>query len=94
MDKLVKNGYDAMRPVCKLFTPDAQCTWLITGIDKNGLLCGYADLGFGCVEWGSLFTIEQIQKLRGKLGLPVERDKWFKDDPSVDYFEKTTLKGI
>jgi hypothetical protein len=33
------------KPVVKLFTPDAQCTWLITELDTDGLLFGFAILG-------------------------------------------------
>jgi Protein of unknown function (DUF2958) len=34
------------KPVVKLFTPDAQCTWLLTELD-DGLLFGLCDLGKG-----------------------------------------------
>jgi Protein of unknown function (DUF2958) len=32
------NGDDALdfKPVVKLFTPDAQCTWLLTELDPDG----------------------------------------------------------
>jgi hypothetical protein len=73
MDK----GEDALnfKPVVKLFTPDAQCTWLLTELD-NGLLFGLCDLGLGCPELGYVSLIE-LQSVRGKLGLPIERDLHF-----------------
>jgi hypothetical protein len=63
------------KPVVKLFTPDAQCTWLLTELD-NGLLFGLCDLGLACPELGYVSLIE-LQSVRGKLGLPIERDLHF-----------------
>ena len=62
-------------PVLKLFTPDANATWLITEIDPDcpDIAFGLCDLGLGCPEIGSL-SIAEVSKLRGALGLPVERD--------------------
>ena len=63
----------------KLFTPDANWSWFITelSIDK--------DICFGLVispfvENGELgyFSLNELKTVRGKLGLPVERDLWFK----------------
>jgi hypothetical protein len=34
------------KPVVKLFTPDAQCTWLLTEIDEG------TDLAFGLCDLG------------------------------------------
>jgi hypothetical protein len=62
-------------PVVKLFTPDADCTWLLTEIDPDNpdIAFGLCDLGIGCPELGSV-SLTEIFALRGKLGLPVERD--------------------
>lgn len=63
----------------KLVTPDANWSWFITelSIDK--------DICFGLVispfvENGELgyFSLNELKTVRGKLGLPVERDLWFK----------------
>lgn len=53
--ELVRNGQIAttdpdasslsLRPVVKLFTPDAAATWLFTEVTPNGLLFGLCDLG-------------------------------------------------
>jgi hypothetical protein len=75
--------------VCKFFTPDAGWTWYaIEGspVDANG----YYDTDkekvdfvfFGLVagletELG-YFALSELQSIRGKLGLPVERDRFFK----------------
>jgi hypothetical protein len=65
-------------PVVKLFTPDASCTWLLTELDPEDpdLAFGLCDLGMGCPELGSV-RISELESVRGRLGLPVERDRHF-----------------
>lgn len=65
-------------PVVKLFTPDANCTWLLSELDSDDpdIAFGLCDLGFGCPELGSV-RISEIEAVRGRLGLPVERDRFF-----------------
>lgn len=83
LTKLLQNGSPENRgknhkPVVKLFTPDAQCTWLISEIDPEypDIAFGLCDLGMGYPELGCV-SIAELQSLRGKLGLPVERDLHF-----------------
>jgi hypothetical protein len=67
-------------PVVKLFTPDAAATWLITEAYPEGddvRLFGLMDLGLGSPELGYAM-LSAIVDVRGKLGLPVERDLYFK----------------
>lgn len=90
MQKLLAAGYDGSRPIVKLFV--ANLTWLVTGIE-DGILYGFADLGMDCVEWGSLIGIDELPTFRvGPFYL--EKDLYFEDDPSVNYFEVDTLVGI
>ena len=65
-------------PVAKLFTPDANCTWLLTELDPEDpdIAFGLCDLGMGCPELGSV-RISELESVRGRLGLPVERDRHF-----------------
>ena len=65
-------------PVVKLFTPDAACTWLLTELDPEDpdIAFGLCDLGMGSPELGSV-RISELQSVRGQLGLPVERDRYF-----------------
>jgi hypothetical protein len=65
-------------PVVKLFTPDGGCTWLLTEIDPEdpNIAFGLCDLGFGCPELGSV-SLSELEAVRGKLNLPVERDLYF-----------------
>ena len=43
-------------PVVKLFTPDANCTWLLTELDPDypDIAFGLCDLGMQCPELGSV----------------------------------------
>ena len=68
-------------PVVKLFTPDAGATWLLTELDPDepDIAFGLGDLGLGYPELGSV-RLSEIASVRGKLGLPVERDHYFEAD--------------
>lgn len=65
-------------PVVKLFTPDAACTWLLTELDPEDpdIAFGLCDLGMQCPELGSV-RISELEAVRGRVGLPVERDRYF-----------------
>ncbi|HUF68665.1 MAG TPA: DUF2958 domain-containing protein [Longimicrobiales bacterium] len=65
-------------PVVKLFTPDADCTWLLTELDPEDTdrAFGLCDLGLGFPELGYV-SLAALSTLRGRLNLPVERDRHF-----------------
>ena len=73
-----QSGFDPV-PVVKLFTPDASATWLLTELnpDNPDLAFGLCDLGLGSPELGYV-SLSEIASIRGRLGLPVERDRWFR----------------
>ncbi|QUS38032.1 DUF2958 domain-containing protein [Tardiphaga alba] len=66
------------KPVVKLFTPDASATWLLSECDPDepDRLFGLCDLGLGYPELGFV-SLSEILEVRGRLGLPVERDQHF-----------------
>ena len=83
--QLLANGRQSLEqdnfdpaPVVKLFTPDAGATWLLTEIDPDDhdLAFGLCDLGLGYPELGWV-SLAEIADVRGRLGLPVERDLYF-----------------
>jgi len=82
------------QPVVKLFTPDAQCTWLLTELDPDGgLAFGLCDLGMGEPELGYV-SLAELTAVRGKLGLPVERDLHFEaDKPISAYANEARSRG-
>ena len=90
---LKKAGADNIKPIIKLFTPWANCTWLVTG-EEDGILYGFADLGMDCVEFGSLFTREEVEDIEGPAGLKIERDLYWNPKPDVDYFKLDSLMGV
>jgi len=100
MDALLENGQKAKeaqardtlfdpKPVVKLFTPDAQATWLLTEIDPDApdVAFGLCDLGAGFPELGSVL-VSEIKSVRGQLGLAVERDLHFKASKTILEYAK------
>ena len=62
----------------KFFTPDSNWTWFATeGSEEEGdvRFFGYV-IGFE-EEWG-YFVLSELESARGPLGLPIERDLYFK----------------
>ena len=83
------------RPVVKLFTPDAGCTWLLTEIDPDDAdrAFGLCDLGMGYPELGYV-SLAELAAVRGKLGLPVERDLHFTaEKPLSAYLDEARRLG-
>lgn len=92
-EKLNRAGYAGTKPICKLFTPWGRATWLITGIE-DGILYGYADLGMGCVEWGGIASLEELEAIRGPFGMRIERDLyWEPVEGEVEYGLMESLIG-
>ena len=81
-------------PVVKLFTPDANATWLLTELDEDGdTAFGLCDLGVGYPELGCV-SLAELAAVRGALGLPVERDRHFTaDKPLSAYAEEAARLG-
>jgi len=72
----------------KFFTPDANWTWYVTEgspVDADG----YYDTDKPKVDWMffglvdgfeqelGYFSLSELMSIRGRLGLPVERDRYF-----------------
>lgn len=104
-EKLLDNGrrQDAVRgteneidfkPVVKLFTPDANCTWLLTELDPDApdIAFGLCDLGLGFPEIGNV-SLSELETIRGRFGLPVERDRHFEADKSLLDYAKDARKA-
>jgi hypothetical protein len=82
-------------PILKLFLPDGAATWLISECDPDEPDClfGLCDLGLGCPELGYV-SLAEIMTIRGRLGLPVERDLHFvADKPLSAYADEARAKG-
>jgi hypothetical protein len=69
----------------KLFTPDADATWVLWEYDPEYNQCfGMCDLGLGFPELGSV-DVAELHALRGKFGLPIEMDLYGTDTRSAWY---------
>ena len=65
----------------KFFTPDSNWTWFITEGGPEGddfIFFGYV-IGFE-EEWG-YSALSELESVRGPLGLPIERDLYFRTGP-------------
>lgn len=91
-------GTDAeldLTPVVKLFTPDAGCCWLLTELepDDPDIAWGLCDLGVGFPEFGTV-SLTELASVRGKLGLPIERDRhWTATAPISKYIKASDEAG-
>lgn len=81
------------KPVVKLFMPDGGATWLLTEVDPNDpdIAFGLCDLGMGFPELGCV-RLSEIKSIRGAIGLPVERDKFFKADKTLSAYAADARK--
>lgn len=96
LDQLLSNALTEADhyPVVKLFTPDANATWLISEVDPDDpdRLFGLCDLGLGSPELGYV-SLSELKAVRGRLGLPIERDLHFAaDKPLSSYAEEARIK--
>jgi hypothetical protein len=69
-----EQGMQAVAHV-KFFTPDAGWTWYATEFDGTDLFFGLVIGGYK--ELGT-FSLVELRSVRGTLGLPIERDLYFK----------------
>ena len=82
-------------PVVKLFNPCGGATWLLTEIDPDDqtVAWGLCDLGMGCPEFGTV-SLTELASYRGRLGLGIERDLYFKaHGPISAYFDAANKAG-
>ncbi len=75
------------QPVVKIFTSGGECTWLLTEIDPED-----TDVAFGLYQPARGYPklgyvrLSEIAAVRGKLGLPAERDLWFEADKPLSVY--------
>jgi hypothetical protein len=68
--------------IAKFFCPWGSATWFATDYDAKDNVCfGFVQLGGSfedCAELG-YFSIEELESLRGPMGLKIERDLYWKE---------------
>lgn len=72
----------------KFFTPDSNWTWFATEGETRDddflffdYVCGFEE------EWG-YFVLSELSEARGPLGLPIERDLYFKPGPFSEVIQR------
>jgi len=60
--------------ICKFFYPDFHWTWYAIEYDGKDLFFGYVVGDFPELGY---FSLSELTSVRGKLGLPIERDRYF-----------------
>lgn len=60
---------------CKFFTPDSNWTWYAIEFDGTDTFYGLVD---GSEKELGYFSLKELESVRGALGLPIERDLYFK----------------
>jgi hypothetical protein len=79
-----EQGTDGLA-IVKFFTPDSTWTWYASEFDGDDLFFG---LAVGVEPELGYFRLSELQTVRGKLGLPVERDRFFKPTPLRELLEQ------
>ena len=74
--QIPKLGVKKVEPMayCKWFTPDSGWTWYVVEFDGEDICFGWVE---GFEKELGYFSLKEIQIIRGILGLPVERDRYF-----------------
>ena len=79
-NKLIANhnnqdGTKTFKAVLKLFNPTGIGTWYLSELDpETNIAFGLCDLG--TPELGYV-SIDELQSFKGRMGLGIERDRWF-----------------
>ncbi len=68
-----EKGLDAVA-IVKFFTPDSNWTWYATEFDGKDTFFGLVD---GFEKELGYFSLSELQNVKGALGLPIERDRYF-----------------
>ena len=68
--------YKEFKAVVKLFNPTGIGTWYLSELNPET----NEAFGLACVHEKELGYIDlnELERFRGQMGLPIERDKWFK----------------
>ena len=78
--------------ICKFFFPDFHWTWYAIEFDGEDTFFGFVDGDFPELGY---FSLSELKSNRGRLGLPIERDRGGKlrADDFADRFSGKTVLG-
>jgi len=74
--------------ICKFFNAGGVGTWWATAyFPEDKTFFGYVSIfGDECDEWG-YFSLEELESIKGRFGLGIERDCFFKEKPASEIKE-------
>jgi hypothetical protein len=78
--------FDGQKIVAKFFDPTGGWSWYLMNQDPKdpdylwGIVNGFE------VETGS-FSLRELESVKGRFGLGIERDKWFKPMPAKEVWD-------
>lgn len=77
--------------IAKFFNPTGGGTWLATEYDSNDkVFFGYVSIfGDHNDEWG-YFSLGELESVKGRFGLGIERDRYFKEQPVGELIKQYT----
>jgi hypothetical protein len=80
--------------VAKFFNPTGAGTWYATEYDpKSRTFFGYVSIfGDWNDEWGT-FSLDELQSYKGRFGLGIERDLYFREQPASQIINKPKKGG-
>lgn len=91
--KQVGSQENVKDPICiaKFFNPVGIGYWFATEYDpKEKIFFGYVSLfGDHCDEWGN-FSLEELESIKGRFGLGIERDINFTERPMSEIIKQYT----
>lgn len=74
-------GSESKMAIVKFFDPTSQWTWFASEFDGEDMFFGVV-VGFER-EFG-YFSLAELQAVRGRFGLGIERDLWFTPTPLTE----------
>jgi hypothetical protein len=93
--KLMDRDGKPAKPIFKIFDSGGAGTWLLCSLEPDGdTLWAVCDIGFGCVEYGTV-SLEELETARSKaFNLHMERDKFFDGAGLKSVAELTGLESL
>ncbi len=85
---LDKAGDRGNKAIVRIFNPCGGQTWIVYGQDPRNKdrLWAACDLGFGCVELGTVWRHDLEDMRTPPLGLPLERDLHWKPGRNIEVY--------
>ncbi|MBF0379845.1 MAG: DUF2958 domain-containing protein [Magnetococcales bacterium] len=82
------------QPVVKLFTPDANATFLLSEVmpHEPDIAFALCDAGLGSPELGYA-SLKELATIRGPLNLPMEKDLHFKANKALSAYAEEAYMG-